>query len=256
MKQPVVIVGLGELGSVFARAFLKSGFPVYPVTRKMDISVVVDQVEDPDFVLAAVGENDLPQVLKSLPEKWRDKIGMLQNELLPFVWKAGGIQNPTVISVWFEKKKGQDFNVFIPSPVYGPHAELISDVLGKLDIPCRLLVDENELVFYLAVKNVYVLTINIAGLETGGTVGELWSNHNELARRVANEVIDLQECLTERVFEREKLIESMIEGINGEPKHQCRGRSSLERLSRVIALADRHGLKISTIREIHTLQTV
>ena len=38
MKQPIVIVGIGELGGVFARAFLRNGWPVYPITRSMNIS--------------------------------------------------------------------------------------------------------------------------------------------------------------------------------------------------------------------------
>ncbi len=32
MQQPVVIIGIGELGGVFAGAFLKNGHPVYPIT--------------------------------------------------------------------------------------------------------------------------------------------------------------------------------------------------------------------------------
>ncbi len=37
MNQAVIIVGVGELGSVFARGFLRLGYPVYPVTRKISI---------------------------------------------------------------------------------------------------------------------------------------------------------------------------------------------------------------------------
>jgi len=33
MNPPIVIIGIGELGGVFARAFLYAGYPVYPVTR-------------------------------------------------------------------------------------------------------------------------------------------------------------------------------------------------------------------------------
>ncbi len=35
---------------------------------------------------------------------------------------ARGFVQPTVISVWFEKKKGRDVKVLIPSPAYGPAA--------------------------------------------------------------------------------------------------------------------------------------
>jgi hypothetical protein len=194
---------------------------------------------------------ELPEVLTGLPKVWRDNVGLLQNELLPYIWQNCGISSPTIISVWFEKKKGQDYNVFIPSPVYGPKSKFMSVALQRLEIPCRLLTDESELLVALAIKNVYVLTINIAGLEVGGTVGELWSEHNELARRVAGEIIDLQECLTGAVFNRKVLIDGMVEGIEGEPEHLCCGRSSPQRLERAMMLAERHGLVMSTIKRIY-----
>ena len=64
MNPPIVIIGIGELAVVFARAFLRNGYPVYPITRNMNIEA-----------------------------------------------EAKNIDNPTVISVWFEKKKGLDYNV-------------------------------------------------------------------------------------------------------------------------------------------------
>ena len=36
MKAPVVIIGIGELGAVFARGLLRLGHPIYPITRAMD----------------------------------------------------------------------------------------------------------------------------------------------------------------------------------------------------------------------------
>jgi prephenate dehydrogenase len=30
MNQTVVIIGIGEMGGVFAKGFLRSGYPVYP----------------------------------------------------------------------------------------------------------------------------------------------------------------------------------------------------------------------------------
>jgi len=40
----------------------------------------------------------------------------------------------------------------------------------------------NELLYELVRKNLYILTINIAGLKTGGTVGELWGKHRETVK--------------------------------------------------------------------------
>lgn len=38
MQAPVVIIGMGELGGIFARNFLRCGKPAYPITRQMSIS--------------------------------------------------------------------------------------------------------------------------------------------------------------------------------------------------------------------------
>jgi len=250
MNQPVVIIGIGELGSVFARAFLGKGYPVYPVTRGANISETAEHIPDPRLVLIAVGEKDLPAVLENIPDPWHDKIVLLQNELLPHHWKTYNVPNPTVMSIWFEKKKGQDYKVFIPTRMYGPHAEFLADSLKSLDISSKILASEDDLLIELVVKNVFVLTINIAGLEIGGTVEALWSEHNELARQIADEVIDMQEWITGASFPRDRLISGMVEGMNGDPTHKCKGRSAPGRLLRVIELADEAGLAMPKIREI------
>ena len=40
MKNKVVLIGVGEVGGVFARGFLKLGHSVYPVTRDVDLSTI------------------------------------------------------------------------------------------------------------------------------------------------------------------------------------------------------------------------
>ncbi len=40
MKNPVVIIGLGQIGGVFAKGFLSAGYPVYPVTFNMDTNML------------------------------------------------------------------------------------------------------------------------------------------------------------------------------------------------------------------------
>jgi len=254
MNKPIVIIGIGELAGVFARGLLRNGYPVFPITRDMDIAVALEKLPDPILVLVAVAENDYAEVLAKIPSQWRGRIGLLQNELLPGDWQVYNITNPTVISVWFEKKKCQDYKVLIPSPVYGPRADLIADSLEKIDIPCKRLSGPEDLLSELVIKNIFVLTINIAGLVTGGTTGSLWTDHEELALAVANEVIDLQEWTTGATFERDQLIDGMVKGINGDPNHKCTGRSAPARLKRTIDLANSAGLDIPKIREIYSKQ--
>ncbi len=247
-KAPVVVIGIGEMGSVFARGLLRLGHPVYPVTRDTDMSRLADELPAPEMVLVAVGETALQPVLEAIPEAWRDRLALLQNELLPADY--ADLPGPTVISVWFEKKKGQDVKVLIPSPVFGPRSRLLIDALATLDIPAREVPDDQAMAFELVLKNVYILTTNIAGLRVDGTVGELWRDHEPLARAVANEVIDIQEGLTGRSYDRDALISGMLEAFNGDPAHRCMGRSAPARLQRALAHADRLGLDVPTLREI------
>jgi hypothetical protein len=250
MNAPAVVIGIGELGSVFARGLLRSGRPVHPVIRGMNMDDEARAPPDPALVLVAVAENDLHATLDQIPTPWRDRLCLLQNELLPRDWQAHGLDAPTVIAVWFEKKKGQDVKVLLPSPIYGPRAAPLHAALAALDIPARLLADEEELRYELVRKNVYIL-INIAGLITGGTVDELWRDHQSLAREIAGEVIAIQEWLTGRQLPRDRLIEGMLEAFAGDPKHQCLGRTAYSRLERTLGHADEAGLSVPRLRDIH-----
>jgi len=221
MQSPIVIIGIGELGGIFARGFLRLGRPLYPVTRATPMAAVAEELTEPELVLVAVAEGDLAPLFDALPDTWRGCVGLIQNELLPDHWK--GIPAPTVISVLFEKKPGTDPRVIIPSPVFGPRSDLLAAAFARLGIPTRILAEPDELLFELVVKNLYILTTNIAGLRVGGTVGELWARHREFARRIGDDVIRLQEVLTGRRFEQEALFAAMIEAFEGDPSHECNG---------------------------------
>jgi len=248
MKRPVVLIGVGEMGGVFARGFLRLGHPLYPVTRQTSMEEMAGALPDPEAVVVAVGEKDLRPVLETLPEPWRNRLVLLQNELLPADFTH--LPEVTVISVWFEKKPGMDFKVILPSPVFGPRAQLIHDALATLEIPVKRLENEEALLFELVLKNLYILTTNIAGLEAGGTVGELWREHRELAQAVAEEVIALQERLTGRTFDHRALIDAMLEAFEGDPDHQCTGRSAPARLERALEHGRREGIDLPTLAQI------
>ncbi len=252
MNAPTVIIGIGELGSVFARAFLRAGHPVTPITRNMDMTAEAAALQAPLLVLVAVAEKDFHAVMDTLPGNWRSRLALLQNELLPRDWEAHHIDDPTVISVWFEKKRGMDYNVLLPSPVYGSRANFIAAALGRIDLPCRILGNREDLIFELVLKNVFVFTINICGLvlAEGATTTALWQEHRDLALAVADDVITLQEFLTGRTFSRERLIEGLLTAIQGDPHHKCRGRSARGRLGRAIESAQQAGLEIAAIRDI------
>jgi hypothetical protein len=250
MQRPVIIIGIGEIGSVIARGFLRLGYPVYPVTRASSMHMMAEEIPNPAMVIVAVGENDLHPVLESIPPAWRDLLVLIQNELLPRDWLLHGIKHPTIVSVWFEKKKGQDSKIVVPSVAYGPNAELIASALGTLNIPVEVLLTEDRLLFELVRKNLYILTSNIAGLETGGDVHSLWRNHHQLAQAVAQEVLQIQGWLTGQALDKDALIQAMLVAFEGDPKHGCTGRSAPARLSRALEHAAQAGLKLPTLEAI------
>lgn len=252
MNKPIVIIGMGQLAGVLATSFLRNGRPVFPITRKMNMSEEANAVTNPEMVVVAVAKKDFNAVMGEIPEQWRDKLVLIQNELLPIDWKNFDITDPTILSVWFEKKKGMDYNPVLPTPVFGPHAELIAESLQGIEIPCRVVGSLDDMVAELVAKNVFVITINICGLALpeGTTSSMLWEKDRELAFAVADNVIDIQEHITERKFDRAHLMEGLEKGLYGDPGHKCKGRSARGRLDRILEIADQAGLKIKSIREL------
>ena len=251
MKKPIVVLGIGELGSVFARAFLKNNYPVYPITKETDINELAHNI-DPELILICTGEADLQNALKDIPDKWKNRVAMMQNELLPRDWEDHEFINPTVISVWFEKKKGMDSKVLISSPVFGKKSHILAESLALIDIPAHVLNSEDALLFELVLKNLYILTTNIAGLaiEPGANVDSLRRNHLQLMRDVSSDVLILQSTLTGRVFDQTDLEQGMIKAFEGDLKHGCMGRSAPARLERALQLARELDLTMPTLEKI------
>jgi hypothetical protein len=246
----VVVVGIGELGAVFARGFLKSGHVVFPVTRQARMAEVARSVPEPGLVLVAVGETDLSTVLADLPAEWRGRVGLLQNELLPGSWRAHDIASPTVVVVWFEKKPTTLVKELLPTFVFGPGTSLVREALGAVGIATRALDSEADLLFELARKNLYILTTNIAGIEHGGTVMELWHERKDLALRVAKDVLALQSALVGVDLPEAALIGGLAEAIAADPAHACTGRSAPARLTRALTIAEQLRVPVPELRRI------
>jgi hypothetical protein len=251
MKKMIVIIGMGELGELFAHSFLKSGYPVYPVLRGMSLAAVAAEVPDPELVLLAVGENELHPELESLPECWHDRLALLQNELLPRDWQRHGLVDPTVIVVWFDKKKGRPFTALLPSYIAGPKATLITQALQLIEVPCCEVTSE-KLLYELVRKYLYILTVNIGGLRllAGSTVDELWNDHRQFTKTLVKELLDIQEWLVQSQLPRDRLMTGLLEGFDADPKHICRGRTATERLHRILNYASQAGIKAPMLEEI------
>ncbi|WP_455380967.1 hypothetical protein [Acidihalobacter prosperus] len=252
MNDPVIIIGVGEIGGVLAKGFLRAGHPVYPVTRDMNLATQTLQTPEPALVVVAVGEQALHPVLETLPPQWRQRCLLLQNELLPENWLRHDIDQPTVMSVWFEKKPGKDVKQIIPTPVYGPEADITINALKAAGIKAVRLGSSEALLFELVLKNLYILTTNICGLEVGGDVGALRRLHPDLLNKVAYEVLLLQEALTGQPLHRNDLLAAMQTAFTGDPTHQCQGRSAAKRLQRVVELGNKLKLNLPLMNELAT----
>jgi hypothetical protein len=250
-NNPIVVIGMGEMGELFARGFLKRGHPVFPILRGMPLQDSAARIPTPALVIAAVGEDDLDPLLADMPAVWRTRLALLQNELVPNDWQRHGIEDPTVIVVWFDKKKGRPFVAVLPTPVAGPSAALVVDALTAIQVPSYPIPRE-ELLYQLIRKNLYILTINIAGLRLppGTTVSQLWERHRPLAESVATEILSLQEWLAGSELPRERLIDGMLEGFAGDPHHICTGRTAQQRLRRALRVAESAGIAVP---ELHRL---
>lgn len=246
---PVVLIGVGEMGGVFARALLKAGHTVVPVTRATPMADVAARIPEPTLVLITVGEDDLSGVLSSLPEAWTEQVVLIQNELLPRDWVRHGITDPTVGVIWFEKKRGTDTKVIVSSPFAGPKAQFLVDALNADHIDAHV-VGSDEIIDELVAKNLYILVANIAGLETGGSVGELWDEHEDLARRVGTEVLAIQEYLVGSEVDEAAAYRLMIAAFDGDPGHGTTGRSAPRRLQRALGHARDAGIEVVTLTEI------
>ncbi len=249
-RSPVVVYGVGQVGGVFARGLLRLGRPVVPIVRHTDVEAVHRDLPQPTLVVIAVAEKDLSPVLSRLPAGWRDRLGLVQNELLPRDWQVHDVRAPTVTSVWFEKRSTFEARMLRSSPVYGPRAPLVVDALGEMSLAAHVVPTEHALLLELVVKNVYILAKNAAGLDVGGTGRDLWRSNADLAEQLIAEATDLQLALTGADLSRSAIASAVREGFDGGPDQQNRGRTAEARVRRAVTSADRYRLAVPHLRRI------
>lgn len=243
-RRPIVLVGLGMMGATFAHAFLRAGYPVLPINRGDRLQDFLEA--DPLLVVVAVAEGDLHAVLATIPPVWKDRVMLLQNELLPRDWQAHAIETPTVACIWFEKKVDKPLKVLLPTVVSGPAADTVVSALAGIGIEARS-VDEPTMLEELVLKNLYILTTNIAGLKVGGTTGALLADHQDLIAALAADVLRVQRALAPALrASDEELLERLAQALGADPTHGTMGRSAPARLARLLATAAELGVELVT----------
>jgi ketopantoate reductase len=250
MRKPAVIIGIGQIGTVFAKGFLRLGYPVFPVLRGSSLSTCANEVTDPVTTLIAVREEDLHIVLEQLPLAWANSVVLVQNDLLPRDWEKHKIGSPTVVSVWFEKREGVAPTPYFPSPIFGPQDTLIRDVFRAVDLPQSIMSNYEAMVTELVRKNLYIISKNIVGLVAEGTVGEVWEQDQDVFFRVIEDVFNIQAALVEIVLDKERLLKQVADDIEALPDKGTAGGSAKARLTRMLQAADSVGINASALAEI------
>jgi hypothetical protein len=249
-REGSLIVGMGELGGVFALGLLRRGISIVPVLRSTTTESVVERCKEPALCVITVGEDELSAVLDSWLRRYSDRWVLVQNELRPSEWERRGLPSPTVAIVWFEKKPGRDVRALVSTPVFGQHAAVIVNALSSLGLPAHVETDLERLVLELALKNLYILSMNFGGLVHDADVGTLWSEHRSLVEQICDEVIELESTQMQRALPGRSLKLELERIISVDPRHAAKGRSARNRLARTLATARGFGLPTPTLDEI------
>jgi ketopantoate reductase len=248
--QETLVVGMGEIGSVFALGLLRRGYTVVPILRSTPVETILARPSNPSLCVVAVAEDDLDHVLDGWARRYADRWVLMQNELRPSEWERRGLDTPTVAVVWFEKKPGREPHTIVSTPVHGPHAQVVISALSSLGLPVHHEPDREQLLFELCLKNLYILSMNFAGLEYPTDVGTIWHEHRPYLDQICIEVLELEAAQMQRNLPTQSLCIELERVIMADPRHVAAGRNALARLHRSRRTAKRLGIVTPTLDAI------
>lgn len=255
VKKEAVIFGMGQLGSVFAEGFSRLGFQI--VARRRGQPWPKESL-DPEVIVVATGEDDLPDVLSRIPQHLQSRVVLLQNELRPDQWQRHLEVEPTVAIIWFEKKGDRPPVVVLESQIAGPLAELIRDCLHANDLSSQVVTGKDALAHALVLKNLYILCLNFAGLSGAKSAGELLGEKRSVFEALFSEVFQMESALfrtarghiSEVLLDQARLHQDLEQAILADPDHGCAGRTAPLRLARTVGHIERLKLFAPTLRAL------
>jgi hypothetical protein len=222
---------------------------VTPITREQRADEQLGQIAPDTPLLVAVGEHDLPAILRSLPPARRGRVILLQNELFPSSWQAHDL-SPSVLVPWLLQKRGMPTQIARPSPVFGADSALLRELCHAISVPTLQLHDEAALAQALVDKYVFILSINALGLAVDRTLG-LWLQEDPAqVWNIFEEAAGLGEALVGRPIDRIKAYAAAEEAMRALSQVPARGRTAGERLARALAHARRLGLSVPRLAHI------
>lgn len=241
----LVVVGLGELGTLLASAALKLGWRVTPGTRSVPVEWLAVPRETP--VLVAVGEEALPVAIASVPIVRRPDVVLLQNELFPSVWHAAGLACPTVMVPWFSKKKGRPVELSRPTLVHGKWSSLVEELHRALEIPVTLATEAAERDQALVSKYAFILAINALGLVENLTLGEWLKKDPARVVSIVEDARLLGEAQLGAAVDAARVRHEVLEAFAALAHYPSRGRTAAARIKRATELAVRLGVQLTAI---------
>jgi ketopantoate reductase len=246
------MIGMGQMGQLFGAAALKAGHRVTPVLRQTPPDTVLQSLPEKTPLWVTVGEKDLHQALAALPQSRRPDAILVQNELFPRVWKAAGVEEPTVAVVWISKKKGRAVEVGGETRVHGPHAEHVAHVHRALELPVEILGSRAELGQALVDKFAFILTINALGLVENKTLGQWLNDDTKRVQALAQEAALLGAAHLEGAVDEAKAQAAVEAGMNALSHYPARGRTASARVEKALADAVRLGVPVPELTNLAT----
>jgi hypothetical protein len=246
-----IVMGLGELGALYANAALKLGLRVTPVTRALEPERALQELPLETPLLVAVGEADLESALTSLPKGRLDSLVLLQNELFPAQWERF-TSYPTVMVPWLLKKKGEPLLVARSTPVLGQHADLVLSLHRALGFEAEKLPDEAALRQAIVDKYAFILTVNALGLLEDLALGDWLHKAPAQVSTLAREAAALGArlvCEGRELddFDTNTTVTQVQAGMKAMGAMRARGRTAKERLRRATAHAARFGVPVPAL---------
>lgn len=243
----IAVVGAGQLGRYFGGAALRLGMRVVPILRSDDPEAVMQTLPAGTPILVTVGEVELPSVLTALSAARRADVILVQNELFPQIWQDAGVHDPTVCVVWFAKKKHQALRVGRASDAFGPHAGLMKALHDVIDVPCDVLDTSADRDAQLVAKFAFILAINSLGLADDVTIGGWLERAPETVDAIVSDALTLGMAILGARVDTTRARAAVLAAMDGLRGIPARGRTAQSRLTRALALAEKHGVDLPAL---------
>ena len=241
------VIGLGNLGRLYAGGWLRAGYAVHPIGRRTDARAVLNGLPERTPLLCAVGEASLANAVEAVPPARRGDLIFVQNELFPEDLQRLGTPDATIAVVWTLVKAGFPLILGRRLAVTGPQEEAFAEACAALEHP---VLAGAPIGWECATKYAFIVAMNALGLLRADTLGAWLADDPE---RVEALIADACRVALARIGAPEtdlaRAVAEVAEGVEGFRALPCRGRSSAARVARALNTAETLGIHIPALRD-------